>query len=372
MLHLYLFGKRIRLDVPVIRQDDSMTRFMTDANVLMNASLVANSSARRLLDSIGQDPEHSLCIDETTWRQVASVLDRKARQLRLGFSPFARVEAYTRRVGILHLAPAIAGPNLQTVNRADRSLAAAVHEHECVLITDDHELVAECRNCDIDARTVIQAGVRLGRPAPSGQVVGQRRLLRDRQRAKASGHYFFRGQLRDCARASTSTPTAFDAVGRVHVYYDCANARWIANLDGVGQEIVVPFNQIQDRDTLIVLSYLIDSQPGHSDKFRLSVGVDLQNQNHHQIRARGLAWLQSQRGSFHLGCSRRGQDQLNGLIAQIGYGPGQIGQDTWRAMLQHRGIMPSMYDADVLDAALLETNRRASDKLFEPRLAELF
>jgi hypothetical protein len=99
----------------------------------------------------------------------------------------------------------------------------------------------------------------------------------------------------------------------------------------------------------------------------------LQNQRQEHLHARGIAWLRNPRGDFHLGATRDRRNVLNGNISQVGYGPGQVGKNTWRAMLEDRNIMPSMYDADVLDAALLEINRVGdSETLILPTLAELF
>ena len=189
---------------------------------------------------------------------------------------------------------------------------------------------------------------------------------------KACGHYFFRGVLSQGA-GSLASPTAFDAEGRVCIFYDGRRKCWSAHLDEIDQTIRVPFEPPENTPTLITLSYLIDSSPGASDIFWLKVGTGLKNHKEQRLCTRGLPWLLRQRGNVHIGCTRTGQNQVNGYVPTLGYGPGQIGKDTWQVMLQDPTIMPSMYDADVLDAALLEINRLHNQaRLILPNMAKLF
>ena len=69
-----------------------MPRFLIDANVLMNAAIVADSAARRLVDAIARTANSTLCVDEVTWQQVISVLQRKSDSLRLAYRPMDAVE----------------------------------------------------------------------------------------------------------------------------------------------------------------------------------------------------------------------------------------------------------------------------------------
>jgi hypothetical protein len=287
----------------------------------------------------------------------------------LTFEPFRIVKRFAQQHAVLFLPPALIHGAIQGVNASDRRLAAAAIENECILVTDDHELVVEARECGIDARTVFQAGV--GRNLGQSRVDGPRRLWAGRHRAKAAGHYFFRGQTRG---VRGQDPIAlFDAAGRVCIRFDPRHSRWSATLDHLERVIEVPFDQQDSTSTLIVLSYSIDSRPGRTDQFQLMVGTDLQNQNRQSLNVRGIQWLRHQRGQLHIGGTRDGRHHFNGLIAQFGYGPGQVGKGTWRAMLRDPSILPSLGDADTLDAALLAINSRAAfERGLLPRLSELF
>ena len=71
-----------------------MTRFMLDANALMNAALVVDSVAREIVDAIAADSSSSIYIDEMTWLEIQKVLTRKVGELRLQFQPFQVVQEF--------------------------------------------------------------------------------------------------------------------------------------------------------------------------------------------------------------------------------------------------------------------------------------
>lgn len=325
-------------------------RYIVDANVILNAAFIQDGKARRALHVLALQ-KHAIIVDEVTWLEALRVLERLRHRLRLEYDPEPIAKAFAAARGFMFVPPAAQVEDLQDVNRADRSLAAAAVEYRAVLVSDDFELLAQASRCGIEGlptSNVLQS-------APKGLDPGQLPSIASpigRRRRPVQGHMFTRIIAYGWASSrSAGRYTAVDLEGRSCLLYDNQAAAWMAETD-TGLILQTPLSLADQDHCAVCLSYRLGHSQHEGTQWTLYAGVHGKQANQSSKRTLDTKISRLPLGRLTIGADRRSQRHWNGGIAGTAFGAGAVGRETWRALLSLPHLLPSSSTADVLIGAL--------------------
>ncbi len=297
---------------------------------------------------------HSIIIDDYTWNESISVLRRKSRTLGLIYSPINVMEAYWANLGALHVPPHIDATLRGIVNRSDRQVVAAARANGATLLTDDHPLLLQAQKAGVKAVNALQA------------VAGNHPNVLDPQQAihfgtpqvarpYAAGHVYFQVSLPHSPFPAGHKFTVFYLIGRVWVYFDTDQGAWIAEVDGL-KRLSVMLNFGANERVLGCFSYRAGSSLASRPTYSLAVGTNKDNKGRDYNKTLKSIWLKGGVTQLNIGRSRFDADYLDGHIFQLLPGHGEIGEKVWNALLADASVPPSVFDANLLDTALLRVS----------------
>ena len=233
------------------------------------------------------------------------------------------------------------------VNKSDRAMVAFALKHDCILVSDDHPLIGQAQKVGVTVKTTGDLAPSIaGWLSPRG---GGNALARSR-RSSVHGHYLARLIL-NAPLAPGSKFTVFDSVNRGWVYYESDAGFWVAELDGLPK--MRARHPVVDQSLVTIsLAYKLERAPGKKSEYDLVVGSSGGETSRNRKDGLAKTWLRRAPGDTRLASSRNGTDFLNGYLIRFSYGPGFVDTDTFKLLLADPNRVPSLFDADLLDAAL--------------------
>jgi len=314
--------------------------------MLLNATYLANGLARRAI---------AYLVAMRTPTYVPAVSDaelaRRAKRLELNhrlICDIRDVRAYSARQGLLYC-PEPAGEFIHGVNRPDELIARSARQLAATLVTDDIELITECRALGIDA---VQPWEVARSYSGSGELPGISKICRYLAPSPDCGYIFARvepgawagGQVKD------GTFTVTDCGSSVRLYYLAAETCWVFSVIGVGEaKLVMPV--LPETHYVVCGQYALEA-----GNHRLTLQAARAGERPAFFRkfVRGIATLAWQEMS--VGHALSGQDHWWGDVKDLVVADGRIKPASFTRMAATEDLAPNPHDGGRLEEELIRAS----------------
>lgn len=336
------------------------SRVVLDTNVLLNATFVADSSARysiEQLNVLGFSP----IIDEAIEDEAFLILRRLRIKLGLVYDPLEIFRSYLATSRILCLPRSHQFHIDKHVNRADQHVIGAASHYNAWVLTGDIKLTAQCQQLQIATRlpwdVIMEAATQEKRDLPLHYV------LRVVGISSTNGSFFARiipGSWAGMKCVGHFTVCDVENIGRI--YYDSFTEDWVFST-ALGDEVRLRCPLAPNEHWIISATYEIGGR-GCAGSVTLRAAQPMGTSIQNNITVKGKFSAPTP-GTITFGHSISQNDHWNGHIRRIILSPVAIDSKGWRALVKVPEAAPDPAASNVLEAALQRV-QIAPDKIIVP------
>lgn len=335
------------------------SRVVIDTNVLLNATFVADSSARYSIEQLN-GLGFSAIIDEAIEDEASFILRRLRIKLGLVYDPVEIFRSYLTTSRILCL-PRSRPFRVKQVNKADQHIIGAASHYNAWVLTGDIKLAAQCQQFQIATRlpwdAIMEAATREKRAPPLHYV------LRVAGISSSNGSFFARvipGSWAGMRSVGRFTVCDVENIGRI--YYDSFTEEWVFST-ALGADVRLGCPIGQDEHWIVSASYEVGSQGcAGTATLRAARPLGQSIQNNISLKGRISAPTPGEIAFGH-SCSRN--DHWNGYLRRVVLSPIAIDAKGWRALVKVPEAAPDPAASNVLETALLRV-QIAPDRVVVP------
>lgn len=335
------------------------SRVVVDTNVLLNATFVADSSARYSLEQLSR-LGFSLIVDQAIEDEATRVLRKLRVKLGLPYDPVDFFRAYLGQSRILSL-PRAALFRSKSVNKADHHIIGAAAHYDAWVLTGDIKLSAQCQGLHIATRlpwdAIMEAAASEKRDPPIDY------LLQVAGISATSGSFFARiipGNWAGMVSVGRFTVCDIQNVGRI--YYDTSTEEWVfSTIMGADTRLKCPL--VPNQYWIVSASYEAGTQ-GSSGIVTLRAARPFGQSLQDNISIKGKISAPTP-GAISFGHTVDQSDYWNGHLRRVVLSPIPIDSKGWRALVKVPEAAPDPATSNVLEAALLRA-KVVPDSLLVP------
>lgn len=335
------------------------TRVIIDANVLLNACFVINSSARNAVDELF-NAKYSLAVDAAIEHEAMRILGRMRIKLALSYDPILLLRAYMSHMKILALSRA-RGAVAASVNAADRHVYYAAITYSGWVLTSDVQFALQCRRQGLQARlpwdVIIESSLRKGSDYPLSYDFRYDGLSRDQGAIFAR---VFSGSWAGIAGVGKFTVFEAEKVGKV--LYDSMTQEWMFQTRSGKVGISCDLNAGE----LWTLSASYKMQSATCGHIILRI-ADPKGRSREASEQVSNAFGAYGPGFRTFGHSVLGKDHWNGALRHVVVGPRAMNKGLWKALIGVPEATPDPSSGNLLEKALVAVRFLHGDVLLPTR-----
>lgn len=331
-------------------------RVVIDTNVLLNATFVAESNARRALESLYQRG-YSLVIDAAIEAEAIDQLRRLSKKLRLHYDPVQIFRAYLQSLQILslpHADPYYVG----SINKADLVVVGAAIHYQGWILTGDTKFAAECQTVDVITRQPFDV-------ITSIELLEKRELPLDHF-LTVKGISQFQGSL--FARVvvgpvlSMSNFAVCDVENLGCIYYAGSISSWVFETS-MGEKVALKCHAKPEQHWIVSVSYELSRNNGAMTA-TLRAAEPL-GDTFSQNRTLKKMIQAASPGVVAFGHRANHRDFLNGCLRRVVISTSTINSKAWKAIVSIPELSPDPSVNNVLESALKKV-KFSGNKLLLP------
>ncbi len=313
-------------------------KILLDSNVVINAALLPASFAGHAA-ALAREYGSQFYVGEGALRETREKLLHWAPNEAVRARAASRVDAFLRWVAAEEVAGDDSAPVPESIPHSDRHVYYAARQVGATVLTSDAGFWLGCRDWGIPVLLPLELIRRWDGFSLQTTLFGV-------TPTQAAGSLFARVYPGEWAGVVTSGRfTVAHLPGGFWLYYDAAQAAWVAEVAGLAKPLVQSARLLSLEMQTVCLSWLYDAK---KPKIQLWVAGVVHPVT--ESLATPLDFRAS--GTPTVGCFGVGQHCWNGHIYYCITNDKPVGKDSWKDYQRHCDLAPNPYDADRAAAAV--------------------
>lgn len=320
---------------------------LLDANVLLNACFVNDSSARAAVSELlqlGFLPFIASSVKAEAERIVVELTSKNNLQ----YEPLPLLEKFLRdkRIPVTHTAIAFSP---EAINRSDQHVYSAAKVADAWILTADVNFMAECHRenfpCRLPWDVLWQSALHKKEGKPPLDY-----LLRFAGISRDHGSVFARVFPGEWAgRTNVGKFTVCDIENVMTIAYDTSISAWTLSIPGEEQE-TLPLSISHRGQWTLCADYRYSAKTAkHTASLKAYFSEECQGAKSFEMKS-GLGGQRP--GQISYGHTLNRTNYWNGTLSSVVVGPRPIGKNSWKALRANPNSTPDPGSADIVEAAL--------------------